>query len=999
MRHTKIVIIALIMGGALSAAAQECLYKEGLEQFRLGNYSEANSLLTLVLNAPHTCPNVDVADVHYWRAWSLVRGDSLDEAMNDFRLAEASPENGLTARYMCIRIMHRLDPQNVDNLALELADLNSLLADPNIQASLKDKAVVYRNLLRLQLGEKKYRDGDFSRAKDFFQGIVLEDTPIGQQRLRDINALARTSALSWLLHIKLALSERIDASLIGELQAELPNFSDDQPEMQQLTYYFRSLQNLYLYLLRGDDKALADAKSTILALDQNSVFYRSYKSIFDLLEGDYTVVIDTDLASDPFDNYKNGWARFLRNDQTQSDLLRAEGSFKVARDALPKCSSPLRKASAFRFLQVRHFRDRQDGAFVDETAISYFSKECISDPDYIARKELWTAIFEEGYGYREGSCQIGAGYLDIGLYRSSPTLVEHGKKQLMSLKCDLDKDKLSHAILLCIGTNPDYGQAIALLSDLLKSGGAEKDEVRYALAMAYYNNDQAENAIPLLEELVKKGSLDACYKLATIYYDAGKNAQACRYLSAIIQRPEVRTIYRKDANRFYSLAGCGALGVSAAPMPEKSTVKLRYPEYRVFTYDYIGDGYGVIAKLYYEMKSAIVKFIHPLMSLDLFGLKLLEPSPALTAYLHLFVHPLPGGEPTLSLTLDGEAVPGAALQNSDGVYTYHSGPLDMGEFTISIRQQGSFGWSYENFISGNFHREILLDSAFVFQPLDKAAALESVSDISYACFANDGITIFTPDYVVNARRTYNLPHNFGAVASAAMVGNEYYCLVSEQNAVKKVSLFPPDSIVVAPFIRGVYDPKTDITEYGGGLKRPLKIEYIADEKLFYILNADGMIYEFDENGYCIGSIDKPASSAFIIDIVYDADENCLWLLDIASNLLHAFDLGVRRYDLNRRKKLDDRLHPLSLAVDSRYFYIADIDGQIGLFKKGSFRRLKDFSLLDEKASFVNFALVGRGLNDKKLLIYEKQTAPGLIRALNRVHSFKTQFDEDYQSED
>ena len=997
MRRTKNILIALVMIAGFNAAAQECLYKQGLERYRQRDYLAADSLLATVLNDPATCPDARLSDVHYWRAWSLYRLGRFEEAVNDFRQAEGSPDNGMTALYMRLRIMRQLDPNNAEMLNRGLQELNVLLARPTIHAALKDKALLYRNLLRLQLGEISYHNGDLSRAKDLFQGITSEESTIGQRSLGDINALVQASAITWLLHIKLGNDEAIDDQLLKSLDLTFPSFGDDRPDMQELANYYRSLMRLFDYLVKDDYSAFIDAKNIILSLNQKSAFLPGYKSTFDLLEENYSAVIDANIGGDAFDDYKKGWAHFLRNDQTKKDLRRAETFFKKARDAYKRCQSSLRKASAFRAMHVHHFRDWQDGAFVEEQISAYFSKECINNPAYVAHQKVWINIFEEGYGYIQGNCQTGRGYLDLGLYKSKPDLVERGKRQLLKANCGLDKDDLSHAILLCIGQKPDYAGAITLLSRLMKNGGAEKDEVRYALAMAYYNNNQPLDAIPLLDDLAKKGSLDACYKLATIYFDKNEGVQACRYLSAIIQRPNVYTIYRSDANRLYSLVGCGALGVSPVNMPAQSSVQLRYPDYNVFAYDYVGDGVGVVSKLFYEMKSEIVKFIRPQMHLDLYDSRLLEPSPALTAYINLLVHPLPGGEPGLSLFVNGEEQPNTLLQKEGKVYVYNSGPLDMGDFKISVRQRGSFGWTYENFISGNFRREIYLDSAFVFQPTPDAAAFEQLSNISHVCFANDGVIAFTPDYIAANGQKYQLPRDFGVVASVAPVGNTYYCLVPEQNAVKKVTLLSPDSIAIAPFIRGVYDPQTDIPEYSNGLVKPLKILYNEGEELFYILNVDGFIYEFNSDGHCVGAIAKPTPAAFIIDLVYDSDENGLWLLDIATNTIHKFDLSGRRYDVYQQKKIDGHFHPFSLLVDEKYFYLADIDGGIGLHKKSDFRRLQVFSLGDENFSFVGFALTGRGLHNKKTLVLKKQSRANAIRAIDAVQAFKAQFNADFQT--
>ncbi len=994
MRYVYIFLLLLLFG-APELLAQDCVYKQALELYEQENYSAAIAEFDTVLENPLSCPDVPSANVRYWRAWSYYQLGQTQQAMDDFTQAEASNDYGLTAKYMRIRIARTQNPEDQQFLQQSIDELNGLVAHPNIQTNLKDKALLFRNLMRLQLGEILYKQNNMESSTRYFQGIQADLDSITNRNMSEINALIRTNALAWMVHEILSQEQELEEQIVNRVRnTQLARSEDEQ--LQQLTSYHQSLMHLFVYLLQNDYEHFVTAKNEMMTLDTSEKFVQNYKATIDLLEKNYQAVINASLPGESFDDFRKAWAYFLRN-QESNDLRQAENLFKSSRDALVKCQSPLRKASAFRYMQARHFRDWQAGIFADQQLSTYFSSECLDSETYVEQQEIWTDIFEEGYGYMPGNCQTGRGYLELGLYKSNPGLVEKGKNQLLSNNCELIQDDLYRAILLCIGQEPNFARAIEILSGLLQNNTANKDEVKYALAMAYYNNNQLENAIPLLDDLAKKGSLDASYKLASIYTDLGQNQQACQYLSAILKRPNVYTIYRNDANRLYTLNGCSAFGDVAVSMPAESQIQLDNPEYNVFAYDYIGDGVGIISKLFFEMKSEIVKFITPQVPLNFYDLDMLEPSPLLKAYINLTVRTPLATEPELTIRVDNNQLPNVVMQQKQDEYTYESGALDMGDFDITISQKGSFGWTYENFISGNFERTITLDSAFVLEKSETISA-PTVERIAQVNFDDSGLTAFSPYAVESNGIHYPLPQTFGVVSFAVQVDNVFYCLHSETAKVTKVTINPADtSVMVDDFIRNLYDVEAAAKDAAKSTK-PIDISFNPGENLFYILNSNGIVFEFNRQGDFVAAIDSPSPSAFVVDLEMDTHDNCLWFLDIAAHAIHKYDLATRNYNVYEKKALETDLLPLSLLLDAYYFYLTTVDGFVHLHKKTNFRKLQTFSLsdLEEGAGYVTYALTGRGLNSKKLVALKKQTSDLTIRPTDVVEVFQSRFDEDFE---
>ncbi|MBN1464337.1 hypothetical protein JXA02_01155 [candidate division KSB1 bacterium] len=995
-----LIIVASVLILRLDSSAQDCLYRQALELLKQENYSDAVSDFAAIVNGESACPDVDMADVHFWRGWAYYRIGDQEQALNDFRLAESSTDNGDNALYMRLRLERLKNPTEIPSLERNVSELNDLLNRPDISPSLKDRASLYRNLLRLQLGEMLYHRNAIVPSKAYFQGIWDEEPRISALAMNDINMLIRARALLWILHERHILGEKIDDQLVAQLlQAQLPGNADGAAGLADLVLYHRSMLDLLSYLLTYDYQHFVSAKDNLQSLSRDIKPVENYQATLDLLDGKYDDVIGSFIGDDAFGDFRIGWAHFLRH-KGEKDLSQAQQRFRESSAALPACQSALRKASAFRYKQTRHFLDWCGGEFAEAQLSSYFSGECINESDYLAQKQTWIDIFEECQGYISPNCQTGRGYLDIGLYRGIPKLVENGKKQLLRSSCiDLDDD-LTRAILFCIGDQPDFVQAINLLATLLEKNDDDQDEIKYALAMAYYNNGDASGAIPLLDDLAKRGSLDACYKLASIYRSMGDDDKACRYANALMQNQDMYTIYRADANALFGAIRCDARGTAAFPLPRKSLITFREPEYKVFAYDYIGDGFGVISKLYYQMKSDIVKFITPKMDIDFYDLELLEPVVGFTAYIHLTVKTPFDAEPNLRISVGDIDLPGASLQKVSDYYFYDSGPLDIGDFKIMVNQRGSFGWMYKNFISGNFQRTVTLDSAFVLQQETASIVLDNVSQVHLTA---DGVTAFSPESAVHLRRQHRLPQDIGVVSAVAAANDTFFCLIGDQSKVNKVTFIEPDKSSITPFIRGTYDPEKDVVEYSGGLRKPLDILFNAASNTIHILNSDGVIFEFNRQGRCIGAIGKPAASSFILDIEYDEDEHCLWLLDIQANMIHKYDLNTRAYDgfqASQRKFASD-LHPISVMTDANYFYLATSAGDLHLHKKENFRRLAVFtpSDKDDFSSYNNFSLIGRSVDSRRIIALKKKMALDKIWPTYSVEMLTSKFDADFELEE
>jgi hypothetical protein len=999
MRQSLLIVIPLLFLLNSGLTAQESMYKQALESYQQKDYASAKVGLDAVIANLAAYPDILASDAYYWRGWSLFLLEQKQQAMADFRNAESSPDNGMTAKYMRLFLERSLNPSNEQLLEQHVGELNVMLSRSDLTPSLKDRVLFYRNLLRLQVGESLYRKNQIERSESYFQGILKDEDQIVNRKMNDANTIVSGVALLWLVHEQLSRGEELDSRLVGKIKAlTLPTAEDDATEKNQQVIYYQSLLHLFAYLLENDYSYFLEAKNTLLAIESPDDYVADYRATINLLEENYRAVINSSSSGDPFSEYRRGWAHFLRNNRSEKDLQSAERSFRASRDVLPPCQSPLRKASAFRYMQTRHLRDRQTQDFVEQRLSSYFSKECLSDTNYVAEQQKWIDIFEESYGYIKSNCQTGRGNLDIGLYNSVPHLIERGKKHLFDNNCDIVQDDLLRAILLCVGDNPDFPQAIEILSKIISSKSSDYDEAKYALAMAYYNDNQVGNAIPLLDDLAKKGSLDASYKLANIHYDAQDKPMACKMISAVIQQQEVYTIYRADALQLYNLSQCSALGGFSKPKTSGDKLVLRWPEYKVFAYDYIGQGVGIISKLYFEMKSEIVKFIAPQTQIDFYNMDLLVPDDVLTAYINLSIKTSLPQDPNLSISMNGSEIPETALTKSGNLYVYNSGPMDMGDYRILINQKGSFGWLYDNFVSGNFERDISLDSAFV---LDRSIekGIDVRNNISQIEYTDGSVTAFTPHFVAKDGRKHKVRGNVGAVSSVVSVGDEYYCLNAAKSEVHKIKLFPPDSSVSELFIHGVYDPMKDVQEYRDALLEPqkmMKILFNGADDVFYILSSTGKIYEYSRLGYCINVIQSPNPLSFIIDAGYDKSENCLWLLDITENAIHKFEIGSV-YNRVEKKEIASDVRPYSIMVEKDYIYVVKINGDIQLYKKSNFRLLNTF-LVDggrDDEIFSNFSIEGNGLDSKRIIAIKRQNDPEKIWPENTVEVFESRFDANF----
>ena len=949
-----------------------------------------------VLNDPAACVQVLPENAHYWRAWCHYRLGQLSNALSDFQAAQASKDNGFAARYMIVLISHKLGMNDQSVMQKGVDQLNSLIANPDLPTSLKGKALLYRNLLRHQLGVDLYRRNQINISDSYFRGILGDNEKAGIEKIDDIIALLNASALSWVVHETLIQDKPVNNVLTNYLSTVQP---PKTPEHENYSIYFQSILHLYSSLLLNDYEQFVMAKNSFLSLEPGQIDLRDYAATLDLLEGNYSAVIGAGIEGDAFSNFRMAWAHFLRNDQTQQDLRMAVMQFQKSRDAMPKCQSALRRASAFRYLQMKFFQDWSTNEFSEKMLEPYFAQECLlSDSTYSSQKEIWNDVFEESLGFIKPNCRTGRGYLDIGLYKSNPQLIERGKSQLFASGCNLYQDDLFRAILLCIGTAPDYNSAIDVLQGIVDGNGPNLDEAKYALAMAYYNHEESEIAIPLFNDLAKKGSLDASYKLANIYYKDGDYPKACRYLAAFRQRSSEYSIYRNDASKLYAFCDCGAIGASAIPMPDKGIFELLFPQFNVFAYDYVGQGVGIMSRFVSEMKSEIAKFITPQLDIDFFDSELLEPTPALTAYINLIVQTPLETEPTLHISIDGEEIAGAVLKKTEGGYIYKSGPQSMGEFDIAVNQKGSFGWSFKNFISRSYDKEIALNRAFDLKK--RKIGDRYAGGVSHVMFDGDAKVIFSPRLFSKEGQDYRVSKEVGVINSAVFADGTLYCLSAENGKVFKVIPILPDSSFSELFIHGVYDPKNDILEYAEGLSKPLKIFYIEKMNNFFILNSNGTIFRFNSKGHCVGAILKPAPISYILDIAYDSGENCLWLLDIATKVIHKYDLLENSYGQFESKKIIDTNWPLSLLLDGNYFYLFTGDGKLYLHKKDNFRLLNVF-VLDkdsEHSSFVDFSLAGDNINNRKIIALKKIVTAGKIWSEDAVDVFESKFDPGFLPE-
>ena len=85
-------------------------------------------------------------------------------------------------------------------------------------------------------------------------------------------------------------------------------------------------------------------------------------------------------------------------------------------------------------------------------------------------------------------------------------------------------------------------------------------------------------------------------------------------------------------------------------------------------------------------------------------------------------------------------------------------------------------------------------------------------------------------------------------------------------------------------------------------------------------------------------------------------------------------------------------------IDTNYFYLVDLDGNLYLHKKGNFRQITVFKKKNQNnlVSYSNFSLTGTGLDSKKIIAIKRLADPDKIWPESSVEVLESRFDEEFE---